>query len=70
MSELAEALRRSVEGEVAFDSYTRHLFSRDASMYSIMPEGVVFPRHADDVVAAVTVAREHGVPVLARGGGT
>jgi FAD/FMN-containing dehydrogenase/Fe-S oxidoreductase len=70
MNELAEALRRSLDGEVAFDSYTRHLFSRDASMYSIMPAGVVFPRHADDVVAAVTVAREHEVPVLARGGGT
>ncbi|MCE7001343.1 FAD-binding protein [Kibdelosporangium philippinense] len=70
MSDLAEALRKALEGEVAFDSYTRHLFSRDASMYSIMPEGVVFPRHADDVVAAVTIAREFGVPVLARGGGT
>ncbi|RSM81314.1 FAD-binding oxidoreductase [Kibdelosporangium aridum] len=70
MSDLAEALRKALEGEVAFDSYTRHLFSRDASMYSIMPEGVVFPRHADDVVAAVTIAREYGVPVLARGGGT
>jgi FAD/FMN-containing dehydrogenase/Fe-S oxidoreductase len=70
MSNLAEALRRSLDGEVAFDSYTRHLFSRDASMYSIMPAGVVFPRHSDDVVAAVSAAREHGVPVLPRGGGT
>ncbi|MET0132102.1 MAG: FAD-linked oxidase C-terminal domain-containing protein [Kibdelosporangium sp.] len=70
MSDLAAELERSLEGEVAFDAYTRHLFSRDASMYSIMPAGVVFPRHADDVVAAVTIARSHGVPVLARGGGT
>ncbi|CAM3492885.1 FAD-binding and (Fe-S)-binding domain-containing protein [Kibdelosporangium persicum] len=70
MSDLAEALRKALDGEVAFDSYTRHLFSRDASMYSITPEGVVFPRHSDDVVAAVSIARSYGVPVLARGGGT
>src|SRR5262249_62296914 len=32
--------------------------------------GLVSPRHADDVVATVEVARQHGVPVLPRGGGT
>ena len=36
-AELAEALRRVVGGEVRFDSYTRSLFSRDASMYTIEP---------------------------------
>jgi len=36
-------VRRVVGGEVRFDSYTRHLFSRDASMYAIEPIGVVFP---------------------------
>jgi FAD/FMN-containing dehydrogenase/Fe-S oxidoreductase len=69
-SDLARALDRELEGEVQFDDYTRHLFSRDASMYAIRPLGVVFPRHAEDVVATVRVAREHGVPVLPRGAGT
>ncbi|MBA8824197.1 FAD/FMN-containing dehydrogenase/Fe-S oxidoreductase [Saccharopolyspora lacisalsi] len=68
--ELVRALHRAVEGEVAFDDYTRTLFSRDASMYAIRPRGVVFPQHAEDVSAAVAVAREFGVPVLSRGGGT
>ncbi|MGA5133628.1 FAD-binding and (Fe-S)-binding domain-containing protein [Streptomyces olivoreticuli] len=63
-------LRRDLEGEVAFDDYTRHLFSRDASMYSITPAGVVFPRHADDVAAAVKAAAEHGVPLTPRGAAT
>ena len=63
-AELAEALRRVVGGEVRFDSYTRHLFSRDASMYTIEPIGVVFPRDAADVAAVVTTAAEFGVPVL------
>ena len=69
-AELAQALRRVVGGEVRFDSYTRYLFSRDASMYSIEPIGVVFPRDAADVAAVVTTAGEFGVPVLPRGAGT
>jgi FAD/FMN-containing dehydrogenase/Fe-S oxidoreductase len=68
--ELESRLRRDVGGEVKFDAYTRHLFSRDASMYSIRPVGVVFPRDADDVVATVAAARDHGVPVIPRGAGT
>ncbi|MFC9436005.1 FAD-binding and (Fe-S)-binding domain-containing protein [Nocardia sp. NPDC057030] len=67
---LEHALRATMDGEVAFDDYSRHLFSRDASMYSITPLGVVFPRHADDVAAAVRAAGEHGVPIVARGAGT
>jgi FAD/FMN-containing dehydrogenase/Fe-S oxidoreductase len=59
-----------MDGEVAFDDYSRHIFSRDASMYSITPLGVVFPRHADDVAAAVKVTGELGVPIVARGAGT
>ncbi len=68
--ELAAALAAAVSGEVSFDGYTRHLYSRDASMYSIEPIGVVFPRDADDVAAVVSVAAAAGVPVLPRGAGT
>ncbi|UIJ57301.1 FAD-binding protein [Amycolatopsis acidiphila] len=67
---LEGALRATLEGEVAFDDYSRHLFSRDASMYSIAPLGVVFPRHAEDVAAAVKAAGELGVPIVPRGAGT
>ncbi len=69
-TELAGALRRVVGGEVRFDSYTRHLFSRDASMYAIEPIGVVFPRDRADVAAVVATAGQFGVPVLPRGAGT
>ncbi len=69
-----EALRRDLEkrlvGEVRFDAFSKMLYSTDGSMYQIEPIGVVIPRDADDVVGAVTMAREHGVPVLPRGGGT
>ena len=68
--ELQRRLERELEGEVAFDDVTRHLFSRDASMYSILPLGVVYPKHADDIAAAVTAAAALGVPVTPRGAGT
>jgi FAD/FMN-containing dehydrogenase/Fe-S oxidoreductase len=68
--DLARRLRQELDGEVAFDDYTRHLFARDASMYSITPVGVAFPRHAGDVAAAVSAAAEFGVPLVPRGAGT
>jgi FAD/FMN-containing dehydrogenase/Fe-S oxidoreductase len=68
--DLEAALRRAVSGEVRFDTYSRHLFSRDASMYAIEPIGVVFPRDGDDVAAVVATAAGFGVPVLPRGAGT
>jgi FAD/FMN-containing dehydrogenase len=46
------------------------MYATDASIYQIFPLGVVVPRDAADVEAAIAIAREHGVPVTARGGGT
>ncbi|MDQ3105304.1 MAG: FAD-binding protein [Actinomycetota bacterium] len=68
--DLQRLLERDVEGEIAFDDYSRHLFSRDASMYAISPLGVVFPKHDDDVVAVVRAAAACGVALVPRGAGT
>ncbi|MFC9605462.1 FAD-binding and (Fe-S)-binding domain-containing protein [Streptomyces niveus] len=68
--DLQRDLVKDLDGEVQFDDFTRQLFSRDASMYAITPLGVAFPRHADDVAAAVAAAAAHGVPVVPRGAGT
>ena len=67
---LAERLRQQVEGDVRFDALTRALYSTDASIYQITPLGVVLPRSLDDIEAAMSIAREEGVPVLPRGAGT
>jgi FAD/FMN-containing dehydrogenase/Fe-S oxidoreductase len=67
---LERALRRVVQGEVRFDRASRALYSTDASIYQIMPAGVVVPRTCDDVVATVRMAAEAGVSITARGGGT
>ena len=68
--ELERRLRAELGDDVAFDDYTRQLFARDASMYSIMPRGVVFPRDENVVATTISIAREFDVPVLARGAGT
>ncbi len=67
---LENALRARVEGEVRFDAGSRATYSTDASNYREVPIGVVVPRSVDDAVAAIAVCREHGAPVLSRGGGT
>jgi FAD/FMN-containing dehydrogenase/Fe-S oxidoreductase len=67
---LAERLRREQRGAVLFDRASRGRYATDASIYQVEPVGVVVPETIDDVATAIEVAREHGVPVLARGGGT
>jgi len=68
--ELEQALRQSVRGDVRFDSSSRALYATDGSNYRQVPIGVVLPRDADDVIAAVALAREYGAPLLCRGSGT
>src|SRR5712671_5783270 len=63
-------LARQLEGEVRFDAGTRAAYATDASNYRQVPVGVVIPRHEGDVVAALSIARENSMPILARGGGT
>lgn len=67
---LADALRGAIRGEVRFDDGSRALYSTDASNYRQVPIGVVMPRDAQDVVAAVDLARRFGAPILGRGAGT
>ena len=67
---LEKALRRAVRGEVLFGRADRGRYATDASIYQVEPLGVVVPRTRDDLAATLAVAREHGVPVLGRGGGT
>jgi FAD/FMN-containing dehydrogenase/Fe-S oxidoreductase len=64
---LKRALGESVKGEVRFDLGTRAIYSHDSSNYRQPPLGVVIPRDAEDVVAAVAACHAHGAPVLARG---
>ena len=70
VGQLETDLRERVRGEVRFDEGSRALYAADASNYRQVPLGVVIPRDADDVVAAVAACRRHGAPIVSRGGGT
>jgi FAD/FMN-containing dehydrogenase/Fe-S oxidoreductase len=67
---LSEALRKWTRSEVRFDDGSRALYATDGSNYRQTPIGVVIPRDKEDILAAVRVCREHGVPLTSRGCGT
>ena len=69
-SELERELKRVVRGEVRFDAGSRAMYSTDASNYRQIPIGLVVPRDAEDVAAAVAACKKFGAPVLPRGAGT
>lgn len=67
---LSGRLRAAVAGDVMVDAAARARYATDASIYQMVPEAVVIPRSVEDVEATMGIAREQGVPVLPRGGGT
>src|SRR5207253_3821694 len=67
---LEKALKSSVRGEVRFDRLSRALYSTDASVYQIVPLGVVIPKSEEDIIAVVKICGQFRVPMTARGGGT
>lgn len=67
---LAAKLRRHLEGEVLFAPADRARYATDASIYDIEPIGIVCPKHVEDMEAALAIAREEGISVIARGSGT
>ena len=69
-AELARALRAQLQGEVRFDPGSRALYAADGSNYRQVPIGVVLPRDADDVLAAISICRKFEAPLLCRGAGT
>jgi FAD/FMN-containing dehydrogenase/Fe-S oxidoreductase len=73
--ELESLLKKSLRGPnasdlVRFDLGSRALYAADASNYRQLPIGVVFPRDAADVEAALAACRATGAAVLPRGAGT
>ena len=69
-----ETLRGDLENqttaEVRFDRISRALYSTDASVYQIEPQGVVLPKTRADLVRIVQLCAEHRCALTMRGGGT
>src|SRR6202045_4664214 len=67
---LERRLQGELEGEGRFDRFTPGRYGTEASHYQMMPVGVVLPRTIAEAERAIALAREEGVTVLPRGGGT
>ena len=63
-------LRSRLKGTLMDDPFTRGRYATDASIYQMMPHAVVVPETLADVEATLDFARDEGIAVLPRGGGT
>lgn len=63
-------LQREIRGSVLMDKVSLGLYATDASMYQFMPIAVVHPLDQEDVIQAVRLCSEYGLPMIARGAGT
>src|ERR1035441_4837190 len=68
--ELEALLKATVRGDIRFDLGSRALYAADSSNYRQLPIGVILPRDAADVEAALAACRATGAAVLPRGAGT
>jgi FAD/FMN-containing dehydrogenase len=70
VSQLHAALDGELEGYLRTDEASRAMWSTDASIYLRKPVGVVVARSEEDVRRVLSVARELGFSITARGTGT
>ena len=55
----ADQLKTILSGEVENSKAVLDVYSHDASLFEVIPEAVVFPRHAKDVQALVKYVTKH-----------
>ncbi|MDR0391252.1 MAG: FAD-binding protein [Planctomycetaceae bacterium] len=67
---LRDDIRGLIKGEILCDEITLQLYSTDAGLLQSKPQGIVYPRDIDDVVACTKYAAERGISLHARGAGT
>ena len=69
-SRLIRRLNAGIAGTVMGGPADRGRYATDASIYQMVPDAVVAPTSTSDVEAVMGIAREEGLPVVPRGGGT
>lgn len=70
LRQLQDELSGRIQGDLRLDALSRALYATDASMYEVIPKGVLIPKSSDDVEAAITAASALQIPVMPRGGGS
>lgn len=67
---IQEDLRGLIAGQVLCDDITVQQYATDGSIFEVRPLGVARPVSHEDVVALTKYAREHQLPLIARGSGS
>jgi FAD/FMN-containing dehydrogenase len=72
---LFEKLKALLDGELLVDNLTLKTYSKDASIFEIMPDVVIFPKHTQDVQTVIRFVSEHKkelptLSITARSAGT
>lgn len=72
---IGEDIKKIIKGDVEWDEITLDKYSRDASLFEIRPEVVVFPKDSADIQALVKWVNENksanpNLSITARGAGT
>lgn len=73
MSKLSTEIKKNFKGDVLEDPKTRDKYSRDASLFEVEPQVVVFPKDVEDVKSLVNLASSGKYPdisLTARAAGT
>lgn len=70
MKSIPDILKKNIKGDTLFDTFSKGLYSTDASIYQIEPMGVVLPKTVDDIVSTLQIANQHHTSVTPRGAGT
>lgn len=63
-------LQKHFSGQIRNDLASRILYSTDASIYQIEPQGVGIPKTHEDLQSAMELAAKYKIPVLPRGAGS
>ena len=64
------SLKAVLEGDLLTDQLNKILYSTDASVYKEEPLAVILPKYKQDIVHIVNFARENGLSLIPRAGGT
>ena len=70
LSDRFKTLEKTIAGDFHTDSLFYHMHSTDASIFSVEPVAVAFPKNTGDVINIVKFAGRYGFSVHARGAGS
>jgi FAD/FMN-containing dehydrogenase/Fe-S oxidoreductase len=70
MKALFDELNGAVKGELYFDEISKRIFSIDASIFQVLPVGVLVAQDSNDIHCAVRACNRQKIPIIPRGAAT